>query len=154
MLLLAGTAVADDLQQQLHSCAAIENDSERLECFDDMAKGHAPPHDSTSDDIDDGEPEAESGPRQAERGATESTSPAIVSKEEKVFVVRLVRCSTPSSGGRQLYFFDNGEVWQQSNTSPTKIRNCDTEVNVRQDLFGYKMEVPSENRKIRIRPVR
>ncbi len=92
---------------------------------------------------------------------TEAQSPPIIpphqsgdDRENPVFNVRLIRCAQTSTSGRQVYYFDNGEVWRQSNSSRKKVRNCDTAVTVELDVFGYKMRVPSENRSIRISPVR
>lgn len=167
LALLSGPALADDLQRKIDDCAEVENDDDRLGCFDALAsrdeESYAPAGNeaaavtpvTTAATI--AEPESTS----KDEEAPETTSPIIAparsrdeEKEKEVFDVRLTRCSQTSASGRQVYYLDNGEVWRQSNNSRNNVRNCDTPVTIRKDLFGYKMEVPSENRSIRISPVR
>lgn len=154
-LLPVAGADASGLQARVDACAEIGSDAERLECFDALVQVGAEVADGDVANTATEVPAAAAPePAPAEPGSNDTGPPAIIETEARTFEVRLVRCSTSASGARQLYFFDNGEVWQQSNVGRTKIKDCDTDVRIRQDLFGYKMEVPSEDRRVRIRPVR
>lgn len=160
--LLAGNAVAGDLQQAIETCAAIGEDSDRLDCFDKLASAGksdvvpvaAEPTQSAAETAVVAEASSVAEP--------EPTSPPILPKPVDgddsggniEFNVRLTRCAQTSATGRQIYYFDNGEIWRQSNNSRKKVRDCDTPVTVEQDVFGYKMHVASEKRSIRITPVR
>ena len=167
LLVVSASAVAGDLRQAVDTCAAIGEDKKRLACFDKLSS--AP---ETDNDPAIAEPADAPAGTAAAATASSAASKEAASKEEEsppilprhyagdgeegkaVFNVRLTRCAQTSATGRQIYYFDNGEVWRQSNDSRKKIRNCDTAVTVEQDVFGYKMRVPSEGRSIRIRPVR
>lgn len=159
LLLVSGTAVAADLQQQVDACADIGDDQDRLACFDALVSGR------NSDYVPAvAEPaEVPTAPAAASTAAdAQVQSPPIIAplpargeaREKDVFNVRLIRCTQTSVSGRQVYYFDNGEVWRQSNSGRKTVRNCDTAVTIEKDGFGYKMHVPSENRRIRISPVR
>jgi hypothetical protein len=52
--------------------------------------------------------------------------------------------------GRWIFTFDNGQVWRQSNTGRLPFRDCDFVVTLRRDVFGYKLEIPSANRSVRV----
>lgn len=176
LLLLSGIVCAADLQHDIDACAAIADDGRRLACFDKLASAgnsHSVPTaaETSAEELVAAEPAVE-GPGDAPAATiaataassaadTEEQSPPILPShlsgddgENPVFNVRLTRCAQTSASGRQIYYFDNGEIWQQSNDSRKKVRNCDTAVTVELDVFGYKMRVPSENRSIRISPVR
>lgn len=162
LLVLPVAAAAADLQQEIDDCAAIADDGARLVCFDAIAsmrrKSDAPDgNQQAGSQAEAASPAAESTVADAD---TPPRSPPIIApapardKEKEVFVVRLTRCTETSVSGRQVYYLDNGEVWRQSNINRNNVKNCDTPVTIRKDLFGFKMHVPSEDRSIRISPVR
>ena len=159
LLLLSVTAVAGDLQQRIADCADIGNDGQRLACFDAIASGSSGDYEPAVAEKAETPPATAAASTAAEAPAQSPPISAPVpardaDKEKEVFNVRLTRCTKSPASGRQVYYLDNGEVWQQSNNSRKIVRNCDAAVTIEKDVFGYKMRVPSENRKIRISPVR
>lgn len=167
LLLVAGVASADDLKQRVDACAGIGDDGARLACFDALATPRPAAQTSTGND----DTVAAAVPVQAtatevtpvaDDDATPTTSPAILppapagdeAKENAEFSVQLTHCAETSATRRQIYYFDNGEVWEQSNNDKNKVRDCNTPVTVEKAMFGYKMRVPGQKRSIRIRPVR
>ena len=166
LTLFSAVALAEDLQQRVDRCASIDSDAERLACFDALVSATSSPAGAAADD-----PGAAGGPVQASSAeaptssdvaATPTQSAPIIppepardeEKKKHVFSVQLTRCTQTSASGRQVYYLDNGEVWRQSNSNRNNVQNCNTPVTIEKDLFGYKMHVPSENRSIRIKPVR
>lgn len=167
VLLNPGVAVADDLQAQIDACADVADDDIRLACFDALASGSERATASAGN---------RPMPAPAARSATEASPPTGAganteaktqsppisappparddAREMNVYNLRLTRCTQTSVSGRQVYYLDNGEVWRQSNSSRNNVQNCDTAVTIEKDLFGFKMHVPSENRSVRISPVR
>lgn len=158
LVLLMESAAADDLQRRIDACADIGDDELRLACFDGLASeekgGYGPAASEPAD-----APAAAAATTAADAPAQ---SPPIIApapardeaKEKDVFNVQLTRCTQTSASGRQVYYLDNGEVWRQSNSSRNNVRDCNTAVTIEKDVFGYKMHVPSEDRSIRISPVR
>lgn len=162
LLLASGPAIAQGLQDQIDTCAEIDDSKDRLACFDALVTVKDGNDDSAAADPVD-VPTATPPPvAPSTKTETAQRSPPIIApapardddKDKDVFNVRLTRCTQTSASGRQVYYLDNGEVWRQSNSSRNNVRNCDTAVTIQKDVFGYKMLVPSENRSIRISPVR
>ena len=48
-------------------------------------------------------------------------------------------------------FFSNGQVWKQSKNDRVHFRDCNFDVTITKDFFGYKMQQEGENRRIRIK---
>lgn len=168
LLLLSETAIAGDLQQQIDACADIGDDEGRLACFDALVStkdsGHEPAVAEPAA-APKATPPAPAGATTAASTTAEAQvkSPPIIApasagdeaKEKDVFNVRLTKCTQSAVSGRQVYYLDNGEVWRQSKNRRNNVRDCDdTAVTIEKDVFGYKMHVPSENRSIRITPLR
>ena len=161
LTLVAGPAAAEELQQRIDACAAIDDDAERLACFDALSSANGDgvyvPAAPEATSVSAAAPAPTSAVTQEEEPSPPIIAPAPArgeDKEKEVFNVRLTRCTQTSAAGRQVYYFDNGEVWRQSNSSRNNVRNCDAAVTIQKDVFGYKMHVASENRSIRISPVR
>lgn len=165
--MLTGPALADDLRRSVEACAQIVDDGDRLACFDALVSDDGESIAASGSDatvvapVTAADTAADPAPSDTVEKPTEQSAPVIApartldeEKEREAFDVRLTRCTQTSASGRQVYYLDNGEVWRQSNNSRNNVRDCDTPVTIYKDLFGYKMEVPSENRSIRISPVR
>ena len=62
---------------------------------------------------------------------------------------RVVRCETDVYG-KYYFYFDNGQVWKQKDGRRLAFAECDFEVTISKDFFGYRMQALGEQRKIRI----
>jgi hypothetical protein len=52
--------------------------------------------------------------------------------------------------GKYRFYFDNGQIWQQKDNRTVPWRECDFDVTIEKDFFGYKMLPVGEKRSIRI----
>jgi hypothetical protein len=71
-------------------------------------------------------------------------------KGEEVLVRgRIVSCREDLTG-KYVFYFENGQVWRQKGNSRVRWKECDFEVTISKDFFGYKMVRDGDDRKVRI----
>lgn len=66
---------------------------------------------------------------------------------------RLARCDRARSG-KFVFYFDNGQIWRQKSSVRVSWKECDFDVTISKDVFGYAMVRDGETRKVRIERVR
>ena len=54
--------------------------------------------------------------------------------------------------GRWVFHFDGGQVWRQSSNAQYRFEECDFDVTITKDFFGYKMKMEGRG-SIRVRRV-
>ena len=144
ILLTAGTgALADELGDRVRECGAVENDAARLACYDGLVSP------TPTADITTAPPAPES--LGAERLRHKDRA---VEAEEKFEVSATVTRCTERSDGRYVFYFSNGQVWRQSNDERMRFRDCNFDVTITKDFFGFKMQQDGEKRRIRIKRVK
>ncbi len=62
---------------------------------------------------------------------------------------RVVECREQRSG-KYVFYFANGQIWQQKDSTRVSWRDCSFEVTITKDFFGYRMTRDGEKRRIRI----
>jgi hypothetical protein len=152
---LANESDPDDLR----SCVAIESSSERLACYDQLA-GRKPPAPRTAARKEPGDVEQPSAAPATEPPAVsartlddlaDETRPKTVRDAEEAIEVRARVTSCEKDSRKKYYFvFDNGQVWKQSSDKKLRYRECDFEVTISKDFFGYKMQPDGSKSRIRI----
>ncbi len=148
--LAAAPVQADDATQiNLAECAAIEADMERLACFDALAamdevEPPAPP----------AAPAAPAGPVPVtdEVGRERVEGPSR--PEAPVYTANVTRCEENRQSGQTYLFFENGQVWRQANYRRLRLRECQFEVELTEDSFGYSVYIPSHDRRFRVTRIR
>lgn len=181
----------------LSRCSRLEDDAERLACYDSLSRKGAPPA-ATSEtaptvpppetapsapaDAKPAEtpavatlpdeapaagevPSAEAVPAEPATGDGEFGSltdevgaEALPRKEGGAPDFRPVRARVADCrkdhSGKYYFVFENGQVWKQRDSSRLYFRDCDFEVTISKDFFGYKMQVEGDDRETRIGRVR
>lgn len=74
-------------------------------------------------------------------------------KDEVEVQVRVVRCRKDDFD-QYLFYLENGQVWKQKSDRRLFYDDCDFDVTITKDFFGYKMLPDGEKRRIRISRVR
>jgi len=140
----------DSIDASLKQCAAIADDSARLDCFDALAglRGNGVPAAPVV------LPVQESGPVPLtdDVGKERIEEPDVA--EQPRFTARVTSCRKNPQSGQYSFAFDNGQVWKQSTYRSLSMRNCDFDVEIRRVPFGYDMYIPSKDRSVRIKRVR
>jgi len=147
----------------LRSCVAIESSSERLACYDQLA-GRKPPAPNAAAREEPGDVEQPSAAPATAASAepptvstrtlddlADETRPKTVRDAEEEIVVRARVTSCEKDSRNKYYFaFDNGQVWKQSSDKKLRYRECNFEVTISKDFFGYKMQPDGSKSRIRI----
>lgn len=151
-MLIALNASAED-------CRAIEDDGRRLDCYDRQSAGAEA---SPAAESESAQPLAtRSAPVPAQEATTtESSEPlhnevsreTIKAREREAErdVTGHVRSCKSNARGRYFFFFDNGEVWKQVDNTRIRWRECDFDVTIRKDFFGYMLQPADDRQKVRV----
>lgn len=169
---LSFTASAEtSIEEKLQQCRALEDQAVRLACYDEVAsrKPDAEPATPTVVETDTAAEQSseetdsvtavavEVAPTQTvedERLATLGQEQVGVKKSEELELqARVVRCE--KDGFRRYFFyFENGQVWKQKSDRRLSYKECDFNITITKDVFGYKMLPEGETRRIRIARVK
>ena len=146
-LLLASTGSAGPLDE-MQACAVIDDDTDRLRCYDAIDLPSAPttpaPAPTTAADVT-----VESiGAEQLPAARREQEQPEVNVQ------ARVSRCERDASRKKYVFYFEGGQVWKQVSDKRLFFRDCDFNVTVTKDVFGYKMQIDGEKSKIRISRLR
>jgi hypothetical protein len=75
-------------------------------------------------------------------------------KKAKVLVRgRVVRCQQDLRK-KYLFYFDNGQIWKQKDNKRIRWKECEFDVTISEDVFGYKMVPDGETKQVRIARVK
>ena len=135
---------------ELQKCAQLDDAQARLDCYDAVSQRQRavePPAPAalTPGPGDSPEP-AQPAPLTDAVGEEQ-----LGAKDEKEGPVRgtLNDCREGPTG-KWYFYFDNGQVWEQRDNDRVNLGECNFEVTISKDFFGYKMELPDTGNKIRV----
>ena len=157
ILVLASTATSADPIRELQRCVSIADDVQRLRCYDAIevpadepaAQPEPAPAASAPAPVPVAEAKAETiGAEQLPGPLREKEQPAVNVQ------MRVTRCERDSSRKKYVFYFEGGQVWKQVSDKRLFFRDCDFNVTVTKDMFGYKMQIDGEKSKIRISRLR
>ncbi|MDX1506900.1 MAG: hypothetical protein R3358_01390 [Woeseiaceae bacterium] len=170
LTLLSGTATAQDaVGTALNKCAAIDDDADRLSCYDALAAVLAPSGDEGAAYVPASTAAVATSASTTAAEAAATTAGAAVPLNDEVgkeriqqpseqertrYASHVNKCEESQPSGQTYFFMDNGQVWKQSKYRRLNFRDCDFEVEISKGTFGYEMHIPSKDRSIRISRVR
>ncbi len=143
-------------------CRSIDNNAERLACYDQLNAPPAPPTNQVEVPV---APVPVSKPLETPTvvAPPPADEPAVlddtVGREriaERKGEQAALRVSGHVNGcredrsGKYRFYFENGQIWQQKDNKRISWRECDFDVTIEKDFFGYKMLPLGEKRTIRI----
>ena len=140
---IALTAMAEVHAHELSDlarCAELESADARLACYDEVI-GQSVSY------------EKEPNPLTEEVGQEQLDSRDKPDQEPEAFAGRVTDCRQHADG-KWYFYFANGQVWKERNDGRQRFTDCDFEATITKDVFGYKMQVVGEGKKIRIGRVR
>ena len=71
-------------------------------------------------------------------------------EEEDLMVTGHVTSCREDRSGKYRFYFDNGQIWLQKDNKHIPWRECDFDVTIEKDFFGYKLLPKGEKRTIRV----
>ena len=162
---LAGTAVADDLREELQKCAQLTNPEVRLACYDALAELIAaqPLEESAS-----GEAAILTAPTTEPRAAAEPVQEedSEQSLASRVFgllpggddvrkIESRVVGEVDGLGQGKRFELENGQVWRQVDRTERNYRATDPKVEIKEGFMNsYRMRLEGLNARIRVRRVK
>jgi hypothetical protein len=136
-------------EDALQACSAIDDASARLACFDE-AVGRSAPAAKTPATVP-----AEKPARNTLDDLGDETLPGAGRAKDEELAVRakVVRCEKDVRR-KYVFFFENGQVWRQSSDKGVYFKDCNFDVTISKDFFGYKMQRDGDKGRIRIARVK
>jgi hypothetical protein len=163
----AAMAEQDALQDELRRCAGLPAEADRIKCYDALAGRDPGPAGTGAADRAEEPKAAEDPPVLPEpvTGASSEQSVGITDDvgreqldggeetEAAVYHARVTSCQKNSSG-KTFFFFENGQVWKQTDYSRFRYRDCNFDVALTRDAFGYKMKIADKKASYRVSRVK
>lgn len=134
---------------ELRACSAIDDASARLACYDEAIGPPAPAANTSA------APRAEKPARKTLDDLGAETLPGAGRTEDEELAVRAtVTGCKKDVRNKYMFFFENGQVWRQSSDKRVYFKDCNFEVTISRDFFGYKMLRDGDKGRIRIARVK
>ena len=70
------------------------------------------------------------------------------------YSARVVKCEKSQQSGQTYFFLDNEQVWKQANYRRMSLGDCEFDIRLSKDTFGYELYIPSKDRTIRVTRIR
>lgn len=139
---------ADQVSDGLSRCRSENNAAARLACYDALSGRQAsapvasgktgdPPTNESMDDL-----------------GSESVRPSGDPKAEKLSIRATITRCRRGENKRYHFYFANGQVWTQSDRKRLNFDNCEFDITITKDFFGYKMQPDGDKSRIRITRVK
>ncbi len=171
---LSFAAIAETpVEESLKQCGAIQDQAARLACYDEVAsrKPEAEPPapavvetdaaaEQTSEEtesVTDAAAEVAAAPTANDERLATLGDEQIGEQRKKSDMLeiqaRVVSCKKDDFR-RYFFYFENGQVWKQKSDRRLSYKECDFNITITKDFFGYKMLPEGETRRIRISRVK
>ena len=157
----ASRAAANDAREELKNCARIKDNSMRIACYEELGsrvlgEGRTETH---VDDVviaDDHGQNSNEMPTKGDTLADDLGGDEFAKKAETYKEANRGRIASCRQGPdrKWSFFFENGQIWKQSDGHRRRFKECDFFVTITKDTFGYKMQIDGDERKYRIRRTR
>lgn len=160
VLLLGGTLARAQDAAELARCSTIGDAGKRLACYDAVSRGETPeaqpapaPPEPESPPAEPAKPDSDVAVLTDEIGEEQLDRDGDPGEEQQAVRGSVTNCQQDASG-RYYFYFDNGQVWKQKDSDRLPFRDCNFDVTIERDFFGYKMRADGYRGDIRISRVR
>lgn len=133
----------------LQACSAIDDASARLACYDEAVGRPAPAANTKAT------PAQETAAEKTldDLGAETLPGASRADDEELAVRARVTGCKKDARN-KYMFFFENGQVWRQSSDKRVYFKDCNFEVTISKDFFGYRMLRDGDKGRVRIARVK
>ena len=154
--MMASVAVHAQDSNAMARCAEVDDADARLACYDKAARRSAPPQaasETAATASIEPPPPKEPQPLTEEVGEEQLDGRSRPEREPESFRGKVIDCKQDASK-KWYFYFDNGQVWKQRANARMTRRDCDFDVTITKDSFGYRMQIVGESKKIRVGRIR
>lgn len=138
----------EDLMQEFEHCRELDDDDKRLICYDRI--GEALPVIETTAGVDVQEQDSEYGKITDDIGLPKKTPQA-----DGAITVQATISSCGLASNRIFYFyFENGQVWKYIGRKQLKYRDCSGVAEIKEDRFGFALQIEGDTRSVRVARVK
>lgn len=164
LLTITGTAQANEVNlQALQACTFVENDFNRLLCYDNVMAGKSLSKPATKQQIQ--QPAASSAAPVAAAPVTAAASTQIVKTKNEDFglehkevakvnddqISAIVKSVKKAPYGELIIELDNGQQWRQVGSDSLRLKEQDVVVIERGVFNSFLLKVEGQNRSIRVK---
>lgn len=164
LLTITGTAQANEVNlQALQACTFVENDFNRLLCYDNVMAGKSLSKPATKQQIE--QPAASSATPVAAAPVTAAASTQIVKTKNEDFglehkevakvnddqISAIVKSVKKAPYGELIIELDNGQQWRQVGSDSLRLKEQDVVVIERGVFNSFLLKVEGQNRSIRVK---
>ncbi len=164
LLTITGTAQANEVNlQALQACTFVENDFNRLLCYDNVMAGKSLSKPATKQQIE--QPSASSAAPVAAAPVTAAASTQIVKTKNEDFglehkevakvnddqISAIVKSVKKAPYGELIIELDNGQQWRQVGSDSLRLKEQDVVVIERGVFNSFLLKVEGQNRSIRVK---
>lgn len=145
----SGIAQSVDPVEELKACARMADQNARFACFDNL--GERVLREESADKKPTQEKMAQP---EAVAGTATSVQPLPDDLGKSTAAINysgLITSCKKSSSGVWYFAFDNGQVWKEVNKRNRRFKECNFNVTITKDAFGYKMRIHDLERSLRVR---
>lgn len=151
-LALPQALLADEsIREELSRCAVLDDVSLRLACYDKLGGRH----NSTPAAVN-----AAAAPRPAAAPSDTPGSEGLRGNdkedggnEDTTVTVHVTRC-VKNARKKYIFYLEGDQVWKQVSDKKLLFKECDFDVTISKDFFGYKMQLAGEKLRFRVSRVR
>ena len=151
-------AAESSVEEDLKRCGALQDQAARVACYDGIV-ARLPESEQASNEAEsvtaDAEDVAAPASDNDERLATLGAEQIGERRESERLEIhaRVVGCKKDDFR-RNFFYFENGQVWKQKSGRRLIDKECDFNITITKDFFGYKMVREGETRHVRISRVK
>ena len=157
-----GGANAQDLATGLVQCREINDDDDRLDCFDNLARGLNAQSVVAAAPVPEAPPEPEL--TEEERFGMDDLPKAQKEKREKREKTKSITAQVldiaRNGRGKYVVILENGQIWRQLNADTTKLRVSSkgaegATVEIKRKTFGgHSLRLDGDNRSIKVERIK
>ncbi|MGB5333844.1 MAG: hypothetical protein WBM64_00980 [Woeseiaceae bacterium] len=140
--------------EALQACSAIDDASARLACYDEAVGLPAPAANTKATPAEETAAEETAAEKTLDDLGAETLPGASRADDKELAVRARVTGCKKDARNKYMFFFENGQVWKQSSDKRVYFKDCNFEVTISRDFFGYRMLKDGDKGRIRIARVK
>ena len=147
----AGIAQSADPIEELKACAEMTDRDARLACFDSLGQQALGEQPAASEPKREEVVQPEAAPVETATSAQPLPDDLGVSEPKAIEYSGMVTSCQKGHYGDWYFIFDNGQVWKEVNRRNHRFKECNFNVTIAKDTFGYKMRIDSLDKTMRVK---